>query len=144
MKAIDAVEVMKGMVAAVNSWDFEKAASFFTDDLVYEDIPSGKVWHGIKEYIDFARMVRNEFPDRTWKLKSAFSDGRRIASETVWSGTFTHSSNPERPATGKYVSVRCVSITEVHNGKICHNSDYYDMLSVSQQLGSLLPGHHSD
>jgi steroid delta-isomerase-like uncharacterized protein len=140
MKAANAVKMMKDMVSAVNSWDFEKAATFFTDAIVYEDVPSGKVCHGIKEYIDFAGMVRAELPDRTWKVISAFSDGQKIASETVWSGTFTHSKNPDRPATGKYVSIKCISITEIRYGKICRNSDYYDMLSVSKQLGSLLPG----
>jgi steroid delta-isomerase-like uncharacterized protein len=144
MKATDAVQIMKSMVAAVNSWDFEKAATFFTEDLVYEDVPSGKVCHGIKEYIDFAGMVRSQFPDRTWKLKSAFSDGHKIASETVWSGTFTHSNNPERPPTHRRVTIMCISITELRGGKICRNSDYYDILSVSQQLGSLLPGMKSE
>jgi steroid delta-isomerase-like uncharacterized protein len=140
MKAAEAIKIMKDMIVAVNSWDFEKAATFFTDDLVYEDVPSGKVCHGVKEYIDFARMVRTEFPDRTWEFKSAFSDGQKIASETVWSGTLTHSNNPDRPATSRRVTMRCISMTELREGKICRNSDYYDMLSVSQQLGSLLPG----
>ena len=124
--ATDAAKIMKDMVAAVNSWDFEKTASFVTDDLVYEDVPTGMVFHGIKELADFAKIVHFEFPDRTWELESAFSDGHKIASETVWSGTFTHSSNPERPATGKHASIRCVSITELRNGKICRNSDYYE------------------
>jgi len=137
----DAVKIIKEFVVAVSSWDFKKASSFFTDDIVYEDVPSGKVCHGIKEYIDFASMVRNEFPDRTWVLKSAFSDGHKVAFETIWNGTFTRSHNPDRPATGKRVTIKCVSIAEIRNGKIYRNSDYYDMLSVTQQLGSMLPGH---
>ena len=136
----DAVKIIEDMIAALNSWDLKKAASYFTDDCLYEDVPLGKVYHGKKEFIDFAMMVRDEFPDRKLELKSAFSDGNRIASETVWSGTFTHSRNPERPATGKQVSIRYVTITELRDGKICRSSDYYDMLSVSKQLGSLLPG----
>jgi len=132
----DAVKIMKDMMAAMNSWDLEKAASFFTDDLVYEDVGSGMVFHGVREYLDFAEKVRAEFPDRKWEMKSAFSDGHNIATEAVWSGTFTQSViNPERPATGKYVSVRCVSITELRNGKICRNRDYADYLSFQRQLG---------
>jgi steroid delta-isomerase-like uncharacterized protein len=132
--ATDVIKIMKGMMAALDSQDFEKAASFFTDDLVYEDIPAGKVCHSVKEFIDMAKMVRRAFPDRKWELTSAFSDGRRIASESIWSGTFTHSDDPKRPATGKYASIRCVSITEIRNGKIYRNRDYYDGLSLSQQL----------
>ena len=136
--AADAVKIMRDMMEAANSQDYEKVASFFTDDCVYEDVPSGMVAHGIKEFINFGKMVHIDFPDHKWELTSAFSDGHRIASESVWSGTFTHSSDPQRPATGKNASVRCVSITEIRNGKIRRNSDYYDNLSMSQQLG-LLP-----
>ena len=135
--AIDAVKIMKDMMEAGNSQNYEKVASFFTNDCVYEDVPSGKVCHGIKEFINFGKMVHIDFPDHKWELTSAFSDGHRIASESVWSGTFTHSDDPKRPATGKHVTLRCVSITEIRNGKICRNSDYYDGLSMLQQLGGL-------
>ncbi len=133
--ATDAVKIMKDMMEAGNSQNYEKVASFFTDDCVYEDVPSGKVAHGIKEFIDMAKMVHVDFPDHKWELTSAFSDGRRIASESIWSGTFTHSNDPKRPATGKYASIRCVSITEIRNGKIYRYRDYYDGLSLAQQLG---------
>jgi steroid delta-isomerase-like uncharacterized protein len=134
--ATDGVKIMKGMMDALNAQDYEKAASFFTDDLVYEDVPSGTVTHSTKEFINFARMVRADFPDRKWVMASAFSDGNKLATESVWSGTFTHSSNPELPATGKFVSIRVVSITELRKGKICKNTDYYDGLSFSKQLGA--------
>ena len=136
MKADDAIKIMKGMMDALNSQDYEKVASFFADDCVYEDVPSGGVTHSAKEFISFAKMVRVDFPDRKWEMTSAFSDGRKIASESIWSGTFTHSSDPKRTATGKFASIRCVSITEIRNGKICKNTDYYDGLSFSKQLGA--------
>jgi steroid delta-isomerase-like uncharacterized protein len=138
MKATDAIKVMKGMMDALNAQDFEKAATFFTDDLVYEDIPSGHSWHNAKEFIEFAKLARRSFPDRKWEMTSAFSDGNKIATESVWSGTFTHSDDPKMPATGKHVSGQCVSITELRNRKIYRNRDYYDNLAFSQQLG-LLP-----
>jgi len=138
MKGSDAVKVMKGMMEALETQDFEKAASFFTTDLVYEDLPSGHVWRGVKEYLEVAKAIRHSFPDRTWEMKSSFSDGKYIATESVWSGTFTHSDDPEKPATGKYVSGQCVSITELRDGKICRNRDYYDNFTFMQQLG-LLP-----
>jgi limonene-1,2-epoxide hydrolase len=71
--ANEAVPIMKSFMEALNSQDYEKAASFLTDDCVYEDVPSGTVFHGAKEVIDFARVVRFQFPDRKWEIKSAFS-----------------------------------------------------------------------
>ena len=123
--ATDAVKIMKGMMDALNSQDYEKAASFFTDDLVYEDVPAGKVCHGVKEVIDMARLVRKHFPDRKWELTSAFSDGRRIASESVSSATFTHSDDPKMPATGEHGTLRSAEIIELRNGKIYRITDYY-------------------
>ena len=138
MKPDEAIAVMKGMMAALEAQDFEKAATYFTEDLVYEDVPSGNLWRGVKEYIEVAKAVRRSFPDRSWKMKLAFSDGKNIATESVWSGTFTHSDDPEKPATGKYVSLKCISITELRDGKICRNRDFYDSLPFLQELG-LLP-----
>jgi len=135
--ATDGVKIMKGMMDALNSQDFEKATTFFADDLEYEDVPSGMVFHGVKEFISFGKQVRANFPDRKWEMTSAFSDGNKVATESIWSGTFTHSDDPNKPATGKHVTLRCVSITEIRNGKICRNSDYYDGLSMLQQLGTL-------
>jgi steroid delta-isomerase-like uncharacterized protein len=134
MKAADAIKVWKGLVAALETQDFEKIATFFTDDCEYEDIPIGKACHGVKEIIEMVKMVRRSFPDRSWKITSIFSDGNKIATEAVWSGTFKHSDDPKRPATGKRVSLRTVSITELRGGKIHRNRDYYNMLSMTQQL----------
>ena len=135
MKASDAVKIFKGMMDALNLKDFEKALTFFTDDCVYEDVPSGMVFHSAKDFIEFSRRVRKNFPDRKWEMTSSFSDGNKIATETVWSGTFTHSDDPARPASGKFARIKCVSITEIQDGKISANRDYYDGLSFQKQLG---------
>jgi steroid delta-isomerase-like uncharacterized protein len=137
MKPADAIIVVKDMLKAADAKDLEKIASYFTDDLVYEDVPEGGVIHGKKELINMIKMVLNDFPDRKIELVSAFSDGHKVASEAIWSGTFTHSSNPKRTATGKFVSLKYVSISELRDGKICKNSDYYDGLSMARQAGIL-------
>jgi steroid delta-isomerase-like uncharacterized protein len=124
MKAADAVNVIKGMIAASNSQNYEKLASFFMDDFMYEDLPLGKTCHSKKELIAFFSSSHANAPDHKWELKSSFNDGQRIATEWVWSGT-----PKERPASGKHVSFRGVSITELHNGKISRNTDYYNIPS---------------
>ncbi|OGO07390.1 MAG: hypothetical protein A2Y92_05465 [Chloroflexi bacterium RBG_13_57_8] len=135
--AVKAVEIFKNFVQAWNSEDYEKFASFFKDDLVYEDVPSGRVCNNIKELITFSKSLHVDFPDHKWEIISTFSDGNKIASETIWSGTFTHSTDPKVAVTGKHASARGVSITEILNGKIYRNRDYYDGLSLQQQLGMM-------
>jgi predicted ester cyclase len=132
--AIDTVKIIEDMIAAMNSWDLDKVASYFIDDCLCEDVPSGKVCHGIKEYIDLAKMVREEFPDRSLELKSAFSDGHKIASESVWSGTFANSRNPERPATG---SMYLFVISLLQNCVMGRYVEIQTIMICSQYLNSL-------
>ena len=129
---VNAVNIFKNLVSAFSSKDYEKMTALCADDLVHEDVASGGSFHGVKEYIDFAKRLHSSFPDQKWEIISAFSQGNRIAAETIWSGTFTHSMDPKIPATGKYVSVRGVSIIELRNGKIWRNREYYDWFPFKQ------------
>ncbi len=71
--AIDNLRLIKEFIEAANSQDYDKVASFFADDSEYEDVPSGAVWHGAKEFTEYARsQVHIEFPDHKWELKSCF------------------------------------------------------------------------
>lgn len=133
MKANDAIKVMRDMVNALNSENYKKVEACFTDDLEYDDVPMGKVYHGIKEFMDYVKKIHFRNPDHKWELTSVFSDGHMIASESVSSGTFTRSDDPAMPADGKYGSVRCASITKLRDGKIFTNADYYDLFAIIQQ-----------
>ena len=135
----DVEKMMKDYTAAWNSHDVEKILSFFTDDVVYEDVAIGKVNRGKKELNDFISSTLVDFPDVKFELKSGFNAGDRGASEWVMSGTFAHSSIPEMPATGKSFSLRGASITELHNDKISRNSDYWNLASFLQQVGLMPP-----
>jgi len=143
MKADDPIKIVKGLNDASNQEDYEKEASFLADDCVYEPVPGDGVFHGKKGFIDFAKRYHKSFPDHKWELKSVFSDGHRIAAEHVSTGTWTYSNDPKMPATGKHISYRGVSIIELCNGKIYRMTDYYDALSLWQQLG-LIPEKPSE
>ena len=134
--ATETEKLMRDFIEAANSQDYERLASYLTDDSEYEDVPSGTVWHGAKQFIDYARStVHIEFPDHRWEVISSFSDGQKVATEGLWTGTFTRSGDPNRPPTGKRVSIRMVSITEWRDGKVHRHRDYYDLLSFWRQLG---------
>ena len=127
--ATDTAKVVKDFIEATNSDEVDKAAFFLTDDCVYEDVALGITCRGKKEFIAFFNSVHADFPDHKWELKSIFSAGDRVVFESVWSGTFTHSSNPERPATGKHVALKAATIMELRNGKISRVADYYNLPS---------------
>jgi steroid delta-isomerase-like uncharacterized protein len=125
----DTEKIVKDFIEAFNLGDADKAASFFADDCVYEDMAVGEVFHGKKEIIGFFNSIYADFPDYKWELKSIFGTGDRAAYESVFSGTYTHSSDPEIPANGKHVAFRTATIVELRNGKISRVADYYNLPS---------------
>jgi steroid delta-isomerase-like uncharacterized protein len=135
----DVEKTIKNWVAAWNSHDLDKTISFYTDDCVLEDNALGLVCHGKKELVAFCKSAFIDFPDLRFESKSLFNSGNWVAWEWTMTGTQTHSSTLAIKATGKRFSVRGASIIEIHNGKIKRETDYYNTLTVMQQLG-LRPG----
>jgi steroid delta-isomerase-like uncharacterized protein len=131
----DIEKIIKDWAAAWNSHDSDKTISFYTDDCVLEDNGLGVVCHGKKELAALCKSTFIDIPDLRFESKSLFNTGNWVAWEWTMTGTQAHSSNPAIPATGKRFSVRGASIIEIHNGKIRRETDYYNALTMMQQLG---------
>jgi steroid delta-isomerase-like uncharacterized protein len=136
-------QMMKDLDAAWASHDIERILAFYSDDCIYEDVVFGKVNHGKEELRAFIKEAFTGFPDFRVEGKSFFTSGNRICSEWIMSGT--HSGNlPGMPATGKSFSVPGVSVSELKDGKVKQNTDYYDGASLMRQLGLLPPAMSAD
>jgi len=135
--ATDVERMLEDYLAAWNSHDVEKIASFFTDDCVYEDVAMGAVNRGKEQVKAFVSGTFTAFPDFKLERTSSFVAGDWRGAEWIMSGTHT-GDIPGLPVTGKSFSTRGASITELHEGKIRRNSDYWNLASFLQQLG-LLP-----
>ena len=118
--------VMYDLVAAISAHDVEKIESCFTEDCFYEDVALGGVMRGrevVKAgYLDFFIDI----PDFKLELESLFIAGNWVGSEWVMTGT---------PPTGKSFSTRGASISELEDGKVKRNRDYYDPSSLIQAMG---------
>jgi steroid delta-isomerase-like uncharacterized protein len=130
---------LNDVVAAWNSHDTEKTISFYTDDIVYEDLAFGQIKRGKEELRALVNSTFAMVPDTNFEVKSSFISGDWFCSEWVWSGT--HKGNmPGLPATGKRFSIRGVSVGELKEGKIKRNSDYYNLMDFLKQIGiNLIP-----
>jgi steroid delta-isomerase-like uncharacterized protein len=133
----DVERMFKDYDAAWASHDVEKIASFFTDDCIYEDVASGVVSRGKEELKAFIKTTLAAFPDFKVEMKSFFVAGDWVGSEWIMTGTRTGPS-PNLPATKNIFSIRGASITELQEGKINRNSDYWNMTSFLHQIG-LMP-----
>ena len=138
-----AEQMGKDLTSAFNSHDIDKLLSFYTDDIVYEDVPFGKIIHGKEEYRPFIKEFIAGAPDIKMELKSIMVSGDRYCMETIVSGTHTGHWQ-DLPATGKSFSSRGVSVGELRDGKIKQNTDYYDGSSLIGQLGIQPPAMAAD
>jgi steroid delta-isomerase-like uncharacterized protein len=67
--------------------DLERLVALFTDDVLYEDVPTGAVNHGKDELRAFAKAFFAAYPDITFELTSRFARGSQGGAEWVGRGT---------------------------------------------------------
>ena len=125
-------EFMRQAFGAWNSHDPDKVVSFYTDDIVYEDVAYGVVNHGRSELHKFASGFFEAVPDLKLEVISTSLYKGHGAVEWVLSGT-----DKGLYKTGKKFSVRGASVFEMRGGKCSANKDFYDFATIMRQLGVL-------
>jgi steroid delta-isomerase-like uncharacterized protein len=132
----DIEKMIKDYVAAWNSHDAEKIASFFTEDGVHEDVAIGSIYHGRNELKVGLIPLFAACPDFKLEIRTLFSATDCVAQEWVMTGTQTGAFDGLGiPATGKSFSIRGASITKLRGSKIERNTDYWNLTTMLQQLG---------
>ena len=118
------------------SHNLPKLISLFSDDVVYEDVPSHSVLRGPEEINAFAEDYFKVFPDITFAATSTVITDDHLT--IVWRAKATQRGDmPGMPASNKTVDFAGVSVMEYKDGKITRNGDYYDFATIMQQLGFL-------
>ena len=123
---------VKQAFAAWNLHDPDKVVTFYTEDVVYEDVAYGAVNHGRSELRKFAAGFIEAVPDLKLEVVwSSIHNGHGVA-EWVLSGT-----DKGLYKTGKKFSVRGASVFEMRGGKCLSNKDFYDLATIMRQVGVL-------
>jgi steroid delta-isomerase-like uncharacterized protein len=125
-------DLVQRQFAAWNSHDPDKVVSFYTDDVVYEDIAFGLKAQGQEQLRRLAADFFTGVPDMKLEVISSTSMGNRGSVEWVFSGT-----DVGIYKTGKKFSVRGASVYEIRGGKFSSNRDYYDSANIMRQVGIL-------
>jgi steroid delta-isomerase-like uncharacterized protein len=119
-------QVLDEWAAAWTSRDVDRVLSLFTDDVVYEDVPTDTISRGKDEFRAFVTgFFAATAPDGLFRWESKIADANRVAIE------FTLTS-AERDST-----IRCVSILELDGGRIRRATDYWDLATVLRRAGQL-------
>ncbi len=130
----DACSLVQKSFDAWNVHDADKVVTFYTDDVVYEDVTYGIVAHGSSELHKLVTDFLASVPDLKLEVASCSADKTRGSVEWTFSGT-----DKGLYKTGKKFSVRGASRFELRNGKFSSNRDFYDSATVMRQVGALPP-----
>jgi steroid delta-isomerase-like uncharacterized protein len=129
-----------GYMAAWNSRDPDRIASFMAGDATYEDLALGERYQGrvaIKGF--FAGMETGFSSDYRFETTHALATDAGYAIEWTMSGT---NDRPDAqrglPATGKPYGILGVSIGTLREGKISENRDYWNLAAYLMEVG-LMP-----
>jgi steroid delta-isomerase-like uncharacterized protein len=124
--------IMEQVFAAWNTHDPEKMLAFYTDDVVYKDVPLGLVNRGRTELRKLVEETFSVFPDLKVQLVSSYICNGHGISEVILTGT-----DKGYWKTNKQFSVRMLSTFELRGRKLSRNEDYYDLATMMRQVGVL-------
>ena len=112
----DNVEIIRAFMAAWSRLDPEELASFFTDDGVYHNIPTGPV-AGREAVQQFIAGFSGNWTETTWEIATLIGSGDTVVCERL---------DRTRTSAGD-VDLPCVGIFEMRGGKISVWRDYFDL-----------------
>lgn len=130
---------MKAYLAAWNSHDPEKAASFLDENVIYYDASVGSPLNGREAAKkNVIESFMNAVPDSKWEpVSDPIVQGNTVAFEWKYSGTNTGDWSDGTKATGKSFVFTGMSVFRFKEGKVVYQGDYYDALGFFKQLGLL-------
>lgn len=117
-----------------NEGNMELAGEIYNDDVIRHDFALNQDFTGLEEQKKYIEQNRAAFPDLKLAVKEIVVEGDTLA--FMWSFTGTNTGDMENmPATGKAVSFTGLSLAHLANGKVSEIWDFYNQLSILQQLG---------
>ena len=111
----------------------------FTEDIVYEDVPTSAVLDGAEAFRAFAQGFFDAFPDSRFELGQSACQGQQGFFEWTWIANDGRVEDhrvvaPGFCGTGKPFTVRGVAVIAIQGKRISHNSDFWDLATVLRQL----------
>lgn len=134
----DNSQIVRRFVEEVlNQGKIESTGEFFWEDMV-EQVPFPGQGPGVEGLKDVVRGMRTAFPDLHWSVEEQISEGDKVVTRFVWTGTH-QAEFLGVAATGRRVSVWGTVIDRIRGGKIQETRLIMDALGLMMQLGVFPP-----
>jgi len=127
-------ELHRAVYEAVPARDFDRLREIYHPDCRYTG-GDGVEHRGVDAVLEVVGTFTSAFPDLTIEIREHHLPSESVSIvEYTFSGT--HRGELEGiPATGRTIEVVACSVVEVRDGRIHRERDYYDTLTLMEQLG---------
>lgn len=123
------VEVVRSYLEAWHSGDPEAVIGWFTDDVVYRDIPLPEPSHGIEPIARRVRAFAQMVTEAKFEIHNiAESDTGAVLTERT----------DRFLINVQWFVIEVVGVGRVRDGKICAWTDYWDRTAYERQLSAIL------
>ena len=134
----DAIGTLKESVEAFNAGDWDRYAAILAEDVIYVEAGTQRRTESVDANLELFKAWKAAFPDATGTITNSFGSGSQAVVEITWNGT--HDGDMESPegtipATGRKITLEACIAATVENGKITEAHQYFDMMTMMQQLG---------
>ncbi len=138
MSEQELINAAKAPTVAYNKKDWNGVRAAIAVGFVYDEVATQSKAAGADQVVEAWRGWATALPDSNATFESAFVSGGKVVLEMTWRGKHTgpmQSPKGEIPATGKSIEMRACQIVEVEGGKAKSMRQYFDMMTMMQQLG---------
>lgn len=133
------INISQGPMLNFNKRDWDGVRSSATADLVWEDVAANRKIEGADQVIEACQVWIVALPDMYATVVNSFVCGANVVcDETIVRGTHTGPMQiPDEVilATGKGLEIRTSRIIEIEDNKVTSIREYYDQMTMMQQLG---------
>jgi len=131
------LKVARAAFDALSKRDLDAVLEFHTDETVDDFVAIGE-FRGKAAIRRFFEELFAAFPDFEMTVDRIIGD--RTTAVVLWhaAGTFSGGKFQGIEPTGKHVETRGVDVMEITEGRVVHDTIYYDGASFARQIG-LLP-----
>jgi steroid delta-isomerase-like uncharacterized protein len=128
----DAKKIVEEYMDAICRHDLTRARHLMHEDYSYTP-GDGQRQHGIEAGLRVAQMFGEAFPDMKFEIRDMYLIGNIVVTEFDFTGTH-NGKLMEMAPTHRKVSVPSCTVTEIRDGKIYAEHEYFDKAHLMQQL----------
>jgi steroid delta-isomerase-like uncharacterized protein len=132
------IDIAKASVIAYNEKNWTAARAVIAPGVVYDEVATQRKAQGADNVIALWQGWAAAMPDSRATFENACESGNTVILELIWRGTQSgplQTPSGQIPATGKPFEVRACQVIEVADGKARTIRQYFDMVTLLQQLG---------